>query len=405
MSSPPTSPEPPADLDAFREDTRRWLADACPQSMRGPVPPGEGLNWGGSDQADQSEDSRLWLTRMAEQGFTLPEWPVEYGGGGLNRAEAKILRQELKALRARPALTGVGQLLLGPVLLEVGSETQKLEHLPKIARGQVRWCQGYSEPGAGSDLASLQCRAEDQGHHYLVNGSKLWTSYADRADWIFCLVRTDPDAKKHDGIGFLLIDMKSPGISTSKIRLISGESPFCETFFENVTVPKAQMLGEPTGGWGIAKKLLQYERSAAASLGGSSAVGGGSMLELAKEVVGLQHGTLADPELRLRIAQLKMDQSAMALSARRVGEEKREGTVGGTGAILKYVGTELNKKRYEVLMSILGTQGLGWDGSEYKPRDLATTRAWLRSKANSIEGSTSEIQLNIIAKRVLGMPD
>src|SRR5882724_4508534 len=198
--------------------------------------------------------------------------------------------------------------MLGPVLLEHGNEAQKAEHMPKIVRGEIRWCQGYSEPGAGSDLASLATKCEDKGDHWRIDGQKVWTSYADKADWCFCLVRTDA-AKKHEGISFVLIDMRLPGVETRPIKLISGESPFCETFFTGVKIPKQNLVGKLNGGWEIAKRLLQYERQNI-SAGGFGAGGGYDLEDAAKEYVGLQNGRLADADLRARITAHKMEARA-----------------------------------------------------------------------------------------------
>ena len=261
-----------AELDDFRAETRAWLEANCPQSMRTPMP-GEETPWAGRKGTYKNPDSKIWLDRMAAKGWTAPTWPKAYGGGGLSRGEAKVLEQEMGRIKARPPLFSFGLWMLGPVLLEYATEEQKLAHLPKIVTGEIRWCQGYSEPGAGSDLASLQTRAEDKGDHYLVNGQKVWTSYADQADWIFCLVRTDTTVK-HEGISFLLFDMTTQGVEPRPIKLISGESPFCETFFTDVKVPKAQLVGKLNGGWEIAKRLLQYERQNISSSGFGGQLGG-----------------------------------------------------------------------------------------------------------------------------------
>ena len=298
--------------------------------------------------------------------------------------------------------------MLGPALLEFANEAQKLEHLPKIARGEIRWCQGYSEPGAGSDLAGLRTRAEDMGDHYLVNGSKIWTSYANYADWIFCLVRTDFNAPKHDGISFLLFDMASPGVSTQPITLVSGSSPFCQTFFDNVEVPKKNLVGEVNKGWTIAKRLLQHERNMVAGIGGNSALGasGRKLEDVAKEYVGAAGNRIADATIRAKVTRHRMDDRAFQLTLGRSVEETKAGRADGNlSSMFKYYGTEQNKRKYEVLLETMGTGALGWEGSAFTDRELNTTRQWLRSKANSIEGGTSEVQLNVIAKRVLGLPD
>jgi alkylation response protein AidB-like acyl-CoA dehydrogenase len=389
---------------AFRAETRAWLEAQCPPSMRTPVPEDE-VVWGGRNARFKNPDSRLWLERMAAKGWTVPTWPKEYGGGGLSAAEARILEEEMRRLDCRSPLQSFGIWMLGPVLLECGTEAQKATHLPKIARGEIRWCQGYSEPEAGSDLAGLKTRALLQGDSFLVNGHKIWTSYANFADWIFCLVRTDPLAKKHEGISFLLIDMDDPGVRTRPIRLISGASPFCETFIENLRVPRENLVGGLNNGWAIAKKLLEHERKMIASIGERQRGAERSLADLAKAYVGEKGGAVADAVLRDRIAQIEIDQRAFRLTQRRAAEEAKGGSPGPASAMFKYYGTELNKRKFELLLQIAGTQALGWDGDGFTAGELRLAREWLRSKANSIEGGTSEIQLNIIAKRVLGLPD
>jgi len=396
-------PESASELETFRAETRAWLEANCPPEMRQPIRDDDDVCWGGRKVKFSSDAQRIWLERMGAKGWTVPEWPSQYGGGGLSREEAKVLSEEMRRIKARSPLSSFGIWMLGPALLKYGNEAQKLEHLPKIARGEIRWCQGYSEPGAGSDLASLRTSAEDKGDHYLVNGSKVWTSYADKADWIFCLVRTDPTAAKHLGISFLLFDMASEGVSTSPIKLISGSSPFCQTFFDNVKVPKENLMGVPGKGWDIAKYLLTHERD---MIGGSDSTGGGqrdSVSNVAKRLIGLDAAILADTALRTDIARHEINALAFGLTMERVLAETKSGQ--GTGALssmLKYYGTELNKERMELLMSIRGSDGLVWEGEEKGEGDLA--RSWLRSRANSIEGGTSEVQLNIIAKRVLDLP-
>ena len=395
------------ELERFREETRAWLESHCPESMRTPTPADEVI-WGGRRAEFGNPDAKLWLERMGARGWTAPTWPKEYGGGGLTSEQNGVLQEELRRIKARPALFSFGIAMLGPALLEFGSEDQKTEHIPKMVRGELRWCQGYSEPGAGSDLAGLQTLAVEDGDAFVVNGQKVWTSYADKSDWIFCLVRTEA-SKKHDGISFLLIDMESPGVSTRPIKLISGSSPFCETFFDDVRVPKANLVGPLHGGWTIAKALLQHERSMVAELGVGGPLAGGSsggMPELAKEHLGEIDGQIADPVLRSKIAAHQMKGRAFALTIKRVAEEARiGGRPGAASSILKFYGTEHNKSRFELLLEILGTRGLGWEGDGFTSRELHTARQWLRSKGNSIEGGTSEIQLNVISKRVLGLPE
>ncbi len=392
-------------MESFRSETRNWLEKNCPTSLRRPVVASE-IPWGGRNARFASEDARLWLERMGQRGWTAPTWPKEYGGGGLSKKEAKILQEELRRIQAPPALVSFGLSMLGPCLLEFAKEEQKREFLPKIIRGELRWCQGYSEPGSGSDLASLQTRAVDDGDDFIVNGQKIWTSYADESDWIFCLVRTEPDAPKHDGISFLLFDMASPGVSVSPIKLISGSSPFCQTFFQDVRVPKKNLVGKRAGGWTIAKRLLEHERSMISSMGSPGARASLTVPEVAARYVGQQDGRVADPIVRDRIAQQELDALCFGLTTKRSVEASKAGQGPGHAAsMFKYYGTELNKRKYELLMSIYGAQGLGWEGEGFDDEELDATRQWLRSKGNSIEGGTSEVQLNVIAKRVLGLPD
>lgn len=395
-------------LDAFRLETRAWLQENCPPSMRGPdaggADDGDSPVWGGRRAKWTNPEAKLWLDRMAERGWTAPGWPREYGGGGLSPDETRVLHQELARIVARPALMSFGVWMLGPVLMEYGNEEQKKEHLPKIVRGEIRWCQGYSEPGSGSDLASLRTRCEDKGDHYLINGQKIWTSYANKADWIFCLVRTDT-SKKHEGISFVLFDMTTPGVEARPIQLISGNSPFCETFFTDVKVPKQNLVGRINGGWEIAKRLLQYERQniSAGGFGGGSAY---DLQDAAKDYVGLENGKLADADLRARITAHKIEARAFTLTVRRLEQEAKaaKGPSAAT-SIIKYAAAKINQDRTELLVETLGHQGLGWEGDGYQPDEIAAMRAMLRAKGNSIEGGTSEVNLNVVAKRVLGLLD
>ena len=388
-------------LDTFRAEVRSWLEANCPESMRQPVTSEADMCWGGKKWTFASDDQRLWLERMAEKGWTVPTWPKAYGGGGLSKDEAFVLKEEMKAIKARSPLDSFGIWMLGPALLKYGTEEQKQEFLPPIARGEIRWAQGYSEPGAGSDLASLRTKGELNGDHYVINGQKVWTSYADQADWIFALVRTEADAPKHLGISFILVDMDQPGVSTKPILLISGKSPFCETFFDDAKGLVKNVLGEPGQGWEIAKYLLSHERAgivSEANFGGLNPVGAAIK---AGEVD--ESGRVEDAVLRGDIAKLTIDGLAFEATMRRVKEEADNGEgVGARASMLKYVGTELNKRKNELNMSAMGSDALLWEGDDEE--DGAVARTWLRSRANSIEGGTSEIQLNIVAKRVLNMP-
>ena len=397
----------PAELEAFRAEVREWLEKNCPPSMRTPMTEDE-VVWGGRREKFKNPDSKVWLERMGEKGWTAPTWPKEYGGGGLTRDQAKVLEQEMARIHARPPLFSFGLWMFGPALIEFGNEEQKKRFLPDIVMGRTRWCQGYSEPGAGSDLAGLQTKCEDKGDHYLINGQKVWTSYADQADWIFCLVRTDT-SKKHEGISFILFDMESEGVETRPIKLISGSSPFCETFFNDVKVPKDQLVGEVNGGWKIAKRLLQHERSSI-SAGGFGSTRGSGMLgpeEYAKIHVGTdKDGKVLDGDLRGRIADHMMYAKAFNLTVKRSGEQAKAGQeVGHTASIIKYAAAKMNQDKFELMIEALGTEGLGWEGEGFDRGAKMVTRGWLRSKGNSIEGGTSEINLNVVAKRVLGLRD
>ena len=393
-----------ADLEAFREETRRWLAANAPAAMRTPPRSPEDLCWGGR-KSNYPDDVRRWLAAMAERGWTAPTWPREYGGGGLSKQEAKVLAEEMAKLRVRPPLTGFGLTMIGPLLLQEGSETLKREHLPPIVRGEIRWCQGYSEPGAGSDLASLQTKAMRDGEHFVVNGQKVWTSYGDKADWMFILVRTGFEGQKHAGITFLLMDMETPGVSVRPIKLISGSSPFCETFLTDVRVPVRNVVGQANGGWLIAKALLGHERTMIADVF-KERDDAKRLLDLARRHVGERDGRIADPVVRDRVAQLEMDQACLDLTLARSRDNAKAGhKPGPESSIFKLYGTELNQRRRDLMISILGPQALGWEGPGFEPSELSITRDWLRSRGNSIEGGTSEVQLNIIAKRVLALPD
>ncbi len=394
------------EIERFRAEIRGWIEESCPPSMRTPEPDGEEV-WGGRRAVFSSPEARLWMERMAERGYTAPTWPREYGGAGLSAAEAKVLDEELRRVGARQALRSFGVWMLGPVLLRYGSEEQKRAHLPRIVRGEIRWCQGYSEPGAGSDLASLSMRALLDGDHYVVSGQKIWTSHADKADWMFCLVRTDMEAAKHKGISFLLVDMESPGISVRPIKLISGASPFCETFFDEVRVPAANLVGTPGGGWTVAKALLDHERSLISEMRDRRTDEERTLADLARQYLEMDEaGRIADPILRDRITQTNLDFLAYKLTLRRSAEAmKAGGAPGPETSMLKLYGTEISKRRKELQVLIEGFQGLGWEGPGFTQEELADTRGWLRSRASSIEGGSTEIQLNIIAKRILGLPD
>jgi alkylation response protein AidB-like acyl-CoA dehydrogenase len=395
------------ELQAFREATRAWLADNCPPGARGPGP----VSNGSSKIEITDRDTLLWLDRMIERGWTVPTWPKQYGGAGLSKDEYVVLLLEMSAISARPALSSFGTSMIGPTLLEVGSEDQKRRHLPRIARAQVEWCQGYSEPGAGSDLASLSTRAEDRGDHFVINGQKTWTSGAHNADWMFILVRTDPDAPKHQGISFLLLPMDQPGVTVKPIKLISGDARFNDTFFDAAIASKDDLVGVLNEGWSVGKRLLQHERGGMESLVSGSARekrASGDVSELvaeAKQCLGEDQGRVADPVWRDRVLSYEMNNQVFRLAQRRAVEESEGGTPGPVTSIFKVYGSELQQDYYDILTRIRGHRGFGADADRFSAEELETTRQWLYFRAGSIYSGSNEIQRNIIAKRVLGLPD
>ncbi|MEQ8410180.1 MAG: acyl-CoA dehydrogenase family protein [Erythrobacter sp.] len=399
-----------SDLEQFRMETRAWLEANCPAEMREPVRDEDDVYWGGRNATFKNDAQKAWFEACVEKGYTVPAWPTEYGGAGLSAPQAKVLREEMARIDARPPLSSFGIWMLGPALLHFGTEGQKQRFLNEIARGEIRWCQGYSEPGSGSDLVSLQTYGEDVsdsegGGHWVVNGQKVWTSYADQADWIFCLVRTDK-ANKYQGITFMLIDMASEGVSTKPIKLISGASPFCETFLEDVKVPKSYgedipaQVGEINRGWDVAKYLLGHEREMISGAGGgdrTAAIGAAMKRHAAKT------GDELDPVLRAELAMFDVDALAYSAMGEKFLDEAKAGRAHPAQPnMMKYAGTELNKRRHELMMAAGGSRSLEWESEDTGGGKPA--RNWLRTKANSIEGGTSEIMLNVVSKRILELP-
>ncbi len=396
-----------SDLELFRGEIAAWLAENCPPEMREPFSGEHEFFWGGEPFLP---GQAVWLERCVKRGYTAPTWPKEAGGAGLSEAEGKVFWEEMIRLSCRPPVMGIfGLGMIGPVLLRYGTRAQQQQHLPGIVQGKVRWCQGYSEPDYGSDLAGLQTRAVREGDEYVVSGQKVWTSYANKADWMFCLVRTDPSASKHTGISMLLIDMRLAGISTRPIKLISGGSPFCETFLDNVRVPIAQRVGEENMGWEIAKNLLAHERTTIAAQNERVKMNDAdSRLEdVARIYLNAPEGELPNAALRMEIARLAMDQRALELTNERVSRSVQSGKgPGDEASILKYFYAELNKRSHELRVRTMGLAGCGFeDPANFSEAEQLATTSWLRARANSIEGGTAEIQLNVIAKRVLGLPD
>ena len=388
-------------LTEFRKETRAWLEENCPVSMRGQTKDIAELYWGGRNSDFTSEDQKIWFKRMHDKGWIVPYWDKKYGGGGLSPLENKILAEEMTRLRCKQPLFSFGISMLGPALLKFATEEQKGHYLKDIVDAKIRWCQGYSEPNAGSDLAGLQMKAVDKGDHFLVNGSKIWTSYGDNADWIFCLVRTNTEVKKQEGISFLLIDMNSEGVEARPIQLISGKSAFTETFFDDVKVPKENLVGELNNGWTIAKYLLTHERQ---MIGG---IGEADQKFVARDVVldavGLHNGVLNDSILRTELVTYEMNLAIYDMTIERAIDEAKAGNnSGAASSLFKYFGTELNVQAMEIIMTAGGMDELAIEGEATSNGFIA--KRFLRSKGNTIEGGTSEIQLNIISKNILGLP-
>jgi alkylation response protein AidB-like acyl-CoA dehydrogenase len=388
------------DLEGFRAEARVWLKANFPPSLAidpnapaGEIIPGpETLN----------DDAKAWKQAMADKGWGAPTWPKAYGGGGLSGGEARVLFEEMAAIGASNPMVGMGTSMFGPTLLEYGTEDQKQRHIPPIVRGEIRWCQGYSEPGAGSDLASLQTKCEDAGDHWKINGQKVWTSGAQYADWCFCLVRTDT-TKKHEGISFVLIDMHQPGVETRPIKLIAGSSPFCETFFTDARAEKNDMVGPLNGGWSVGKRLLQHERS---GQGGGRLMGAGrGLTAIAEDYVG-EAEDLGVADLRERVIAQMIDAKAHGLTVKRAADEAK-GNLNPSAAtsVMKNSGTRIGQDKAELTLEIMGSQGLGWNDEGYTEEERAAVRAWLSGKATTIFGGSFEIQNNIISKRILGLPD
>lgn len=389
----------------FRQYAREWLAANCPASQRQPADRSEQV-WSGREIVFPSDDAKCWFERMRDQGWTAPEIPRAYGGGGLSPAEAQILSREMKRIGARKPLYDHGIWMLAPALLEFGSEEQRERFLPEIVRGEVAWCQGYSEPGAGSDLASLQTRAVRDGDVFVVDGAKIWTSAGCESDWIFCLVRTDPAAPARKGISFLLIDLASPGVSRAPIEMISGESEFAQITFDSVRVPVANLVHEENRGWEVAKGLLRHERKFMSEFEGGALDPSFTLREAALEYIGLDAGgCLADRGLRERLVDMEMERRAVALTTQRVyAQYAGSAPDHRLPLIMKFVSTEAKKSEDELMTEILGYRGLGWEGDFFSKDERLSLRALLFDRALSIAGGTSEIQLNIIARNALQLP-
>jgi len=392
-----------SDLEQFRRETRAWLEANCPPGARGP-----GYVPIGSTRIPLEPDTQLWLERMVEKGWTTPTWPKEYGGAGLDKDEYKILIEELQRTGARAPLTGRAVNYIGPTILEFGTDEQKARWLPLCSGGKGAWAMGYSEPGAGSDLANLSTRAVKDGDNWIINGSKIWTSDATNCDYIFILCRTSPDKPKHQGISLILVDMHQPGVKVSPIQLISGESDFCETFFDNAIAPVDDLIGGVDNGWTVGKRLLQFERSTHAGINTSGSEGGRDRSDAVQDLV-LQHqgnedGTVSDTDIREWLTRYRMERQSIEITRQRVVAETKAHAPGFASSAVKLSNALNVQDGDELIMAAMGTQGYEWQPEGSRQSNTAMKR-WLYQKSLTIAGGTKEVQMNIIDKRVLGMPD
>lgn len=386
--------------EKFAANIAEWIEKNCPESMRTPMGHDD-VFWGGRNPEFQTPDTKLWFEAMRDKGYLAPTWSQEFGGAGLSVDEAKILQQQLLKFGCRPALMSLAIHMMGPTIQKYGTKEQQQQHLPAIARGEIRWCQGYSEPNAGSDLASLRCKAEVAEGGFVVTGQKVWTSHADQCDYMFCLVRTDFDVPKHQGISILLIDMASAGITVKPIELISGSSHFCEVYLDQVFVPQANLLGELNKGWSIAKFMLQCERDM---------MGQQDMPFNGTKLLGSWLSHVEDPQMakvvRGEVAKNDIQMRAIALTADKVQQHSKIGEFDMAAVGLKYAMSENYIARMELMLELFGSAGLGWnDTDNFSTEELFCSHEWAFAKIQSIGGGTSEVQLNIIAKQILGLPE
>ncbi len=380
----------------FREEVRAFIRDALPEQL---------AKKSAVDAYMSPVETLEWHKILYKKGWAAPHWPKEHGGPGLDVTSRFILTEELE-LSGAPTLSPFGLSMVGPLIIQFGTEAQKQRFLPKILAGEELWCQGYSEPNAGSDLASLKTRAEDDGKgNFIVTGQKTWTTYAQYANWIFCLVRTDPNAKKQAGISFLLIDMRSPGLTVKPFLTTGGTPAFCETFFEGVVVPKENLVGPLHGGWTVAKALLGHERTLIAAVGLSARA-----LRRVKRIAAYTHKNgkplLEDPLFRAEIARLEVRHKALQMTNYRAIAGAALGHAPGPeSSVLKIVGSEILQRAAELAMMAMGHNSLTWFN---EPGVVPPLEEWVPSlfnylRASTIYGGSNEIQKNIIAKLILGL--
>ena len=390
---------------AFRDEVRHFVAEQLPADIRRKVVNAQRLG---------REDYLRWQRILHARGWGASSWPREHGGPGWSAVQRHLFDEECYALGA-PGQISFGLKMVAPVIMRFGTPEQQRRFLPRIADGSHWWCQGYSEPGAGSDLASLRTRAVRDGDHYVVNGQKTWTTLAQHADWIFCLVRTDPDARKQEGISFLLIDMQSPGITVRKIELIDGEHEVNEVFFDNVRVPVEQRIGEENQGWTCAKFLLGHERTGAASLGVSKAKFR-ALLRVAREAPGDDGRPLIEnARFRDRLAQVQLELMALEVTVLKVMSTQRSAP-GPEASVLKLKGSEIRQSLTELHMLALGPYAAPHLAELLAPEHTleplhellagagaAATGQYLNFRKATIYGGSNEVQRNIIAKQLLGL--
>jgi alkylation response protein AidB-like acyl-CoA dehydrogenase len=381
----------------FRDELRRWIAEAMPDDI---------AKKASIDAYFNNEETMRWHRILFDKGWVAPHWPKEFGGPGIDATRRFLLVEELE-LAGTPPLSPFGLVMVGPLLMQFGNKAQQERFLPKILSGDEQWCQGYSEPNAGSDLASLQLKAEDDGNgNFVLNGQKTWTTYAQYADWIFCLVRTDPEVKKQAGISFLLIDMKSKGVTVHPMDNIGGSDSFSDTFFDNVVVPKENLVGPLNGGWTLAKALLGHERTLIAAVGHSRR----AVLRVKKIAAStIVNGKplIEDPVFRTKIAKLQIRLRAHQMANYRAVASAQLGHApGADSSILKLVGSEIHQDAFQLAMEIMGHNSLSWfnDDGVVPPSEAWVPQIASYLRATTIYGGSNEIQKNVIAKWILGMP-
>jgi alkylation response protein AidB-like acyl-CoA dehydrogenase len=388
-----------AEEAAFRKRVQGFLTTNLPQGWGTPgfaMPEGDALR----------DLLRDWQHRLNAAGLLGLDWPTEYGGQGASAAEVGIFAEEAASFGAPDPLNVIGLVMAGPTIMAHGSAEQKQRHLPRILSCEEVWCQGFSEPGAGSDLASLRTRAELLGDHFIVNGQKVWTSFAHYSDWCMLLVRTDSQAPKHRGLSFLLVDMKSPGVTVKPLRQMTGEADFNQLFFDNVEVPRANLLGGLNGGWRVALTTLANERGAGGVAAGARFFSAFvAIVELCRRTVRSGKPVLQDPMVRQQLAQFYVDLRGLRCTGHRAASALRDGSgTGSVASIVKLTWSELNQRMQSFVMDTLGPLSQFMRGSPYTIENGRWQYEFLRSRANTIEAGSSEIQRGIVAERILGLP-